>query len=215
MHFSVDLGTISTEAQFVRDQELRELQSKIADDLSILDRLEKLAESDFALIGKLIQLYAVIDMNSRIVIRLLRMISDGLDDTFADKLNETDVIIQLKKYANKLKTQENLRQGIDRAIETLDMHRQHRHTLAHWVVKRMPEEDAFVILTKSSGDLKKRGLNAPDSNMYTWGVFKISHLREELNIIVGHCNYISQAAHYLYQNFDHVKSAECLALSSQ
>lgn len=215
MQFPGDLGTISTETQFMRAQELSELQSKIADDLCILDRLDKLSESDFALIGKLIQLYAVIDMNSRIIIRLLRMISDGVDDTFADKLNETDVIIQLKKYANKLKTQENLKQGIDHAIETLDMHRQHRHTLAHWVVRRMPGEDAFIVLTKSSGDLKKRGLNAPESNKYIWGAFKISHLREELSIIIGHCNYVSQAAEYLYQNFDQVKSAECRALSSQ
>ena len=207
------------EAEFVtvqskRSHELKQLHDRISDDPSILDKLDKLNEPDFALIGKLIQLYTIIDINSRITIRLLRIITDGIDDTFADKLSEADVIVQLRKYATKLKTQTNLKEGIERAVENLDMHRQHRHTFAHWVVRRLPGEEAFIVLTKSSGDLKKRGLEAPEPDKCIWGIFMISHLKDELENIIGHCDYISQSAAYLYSDFDQIKSAES-TISSQ
>lgn len=74
------------------------------------------------------------------------------------------------------------------------MHRQTRHTLAHWVVRRVDKGKAYLLLSKSAQGGKKRHGKAIGSGEVNYGIIGTATLRRELKKLNDHTRNLSYCA---------------------
>jgi hypothetical protein len=163
---------------------------------------DELREEDFTFVGKLIQTYCYADLNARRII-------DGISGAAGKVqngsiLNDTDVLLHLRKVAETLPPS-NVREGILRAVELVEMHREQRHNFAHWAVRRIKDHDVFVIFTKNAHEAKKRdGVELPQGE-FKFGLAPVRLLKEELEKLVGHSKYLAESAIYVEKNISSLR----------
>jgi len=110
----------------------------------------KPADEDFALFGRITHSYSAFDF-------VLRYMAETMDKNGmlqapwagkAQKLSEADVLKAIQSSPiwsgpNKF------------ALEQIESHRRVRNLVAHFVVRRFPDDDAFIFMTKSAADYKR------------------------------------------------------------
>ncbi len=185
------------------DERLEDLQrfaSGLTSDPNWLTKTELPRDSDFAFIGKFVQVYCSADLNARATINAMRFITKAEVADFAGPLNDTDVIRHLNICASEWTGAPHIAEGVRKAASTLEMHRIHRHGFAHWVVRKVPGRDALVILTKNAKEAIRRDNSPQDREEAKFGIMQLSPVRHELDKLMGHSDYLGQLANYLEAN---------------
>ena len=187
--------------------DLREFTARLTEDAEWLKKTEIPTETDFTFIGKFIQIYCAADLNARATVNALRAINIGEIHDFAGTLSDADVLLHLKLGAAAWTGHSSVPEGIVKAANTLEMHRLHRHSFAHWVVRRIPGEDAFVILTKNAREATRRDGDAQDRNEAKFGVMALPGMRMEMKKLAGHSDYLGHLSEYLEREREQLRTA--------
>ena len=145
---------------------------------------------DLALIGSVIVLYSYIDFNLRRFIEVL------------DKAKVLPAKWQGKTEKMHIGDVETILQAIPEwapnnvlAFERIKEFRKTRNLMAHFAVRRFPNENAFVFVTKSAPDFKRVLGYDPEPGMVMTGVVDVAQTRDALKIIDGLLKWLSQATH--------------------
>lgn len=179
--------------------QLQSLAAKMNSGNEWLEATTPPSKPDFTLIGAFVQTYAIADFNARRTIDGMRSIR-GTSDNFAGRLNETDVLVHLRKEATVWTGHENVKTGTLKAVEILEMHRVHRHNLAHWIVRRYPSFRGFIIISNNVLEASKRDGVVFESGQAKWGIFTEDLFRVEMDKLQGHSDYLAKLAVHLEVN---------------
>lgn len=159
-----------------------------------------LRDSDFALMGKLVQLYCFADLNARRIIDALRHAAFGPEARYASRLQDAQVFPKLREAASGL-WESNLKEGLFKASYTVEMHRIHRHNFAHWAARRVGREEALVLFTKNAREAERRDGNPQSPDELKFAIVPLAGFPEEVNKLEGHAKYLADSAahveHYL------------------
>ena len=150
-------------------------------------------EADFALMGKLIQLYCYADLNARRIIDALRHAAFGPQARCASRLQDAQVVPKLVEIAAEL-WESNLKEGILKAANTVELHRSHRHNFAHWAARRVGSEEALVLFTKNAREAERRDGDPLGSDLLKYAIVPLGSFAEELKKLEGHAQYLAQSA---------------------
>lgn len=158
---------------------------------------------DLAFIGHFIQLYCFADYCARRIIDAIREAAIGPQARNASKLMEKEVFPSLEKAARRL-WDGNLKTNLLQAEGTIDMHRQHRHTFAHWAARRVPGEDVLILLSKDAREGKRRDGYERDSYQSSYGLLALPPFRAEVEKLNTHTHNLSVYAYELETRIDEV-----------
>lgn len=174
-----------------------------ADPDAFLSATVNLRESDFALMGKLIQLYCYSDMNARRIIDSLRHAAFGPEARYASRLQDAQVFPKLREVTAEL-WESTMKEGILKAADTVELHRIHRHNFAHWAARRVGNEDAVVLFTKNAREAERRDGDPQDPGELKYGIVPLTGFPEELVKLEGHAQYLADTAGHVERCFDDI-----------
>lgn len=159
---------------------------------------------DLAFIGHFIQLYCFADYCARRIIDAIREAAIGPKARNASKLMEKEVFPALEKAARRL-WDGKLKTALLNAAGTIGMHRQHRHTFAHWAARRIPGTDALIVLSKDAREGKRRDGYERDSYQSSYGIFILPPLRAEVEKLNAHTHNLSVYAYEMETSIDELR----------
>ncbi|WP_146121012.1 hypothetical protein [Achromobacter sp. MYb9] len=169
--------------------------------LDVLAESSNVSPADCELMGRFIQQYCFADLNARRIIDLLQHAALGECARNAGNLRDAQVFQKLRDVASSLWASD-LKDGLFRASETIEMHRVHRHNFAHWAARRVRGEDALILFTLNATEARRRTGSPPESGELVYALVSTIGLREELDKLVGHTEYLAISAAYIDQNFE-------------
>jgi hypothetical protein len=145
-------------------------------------------KDDLALIGSVIVLYSYIDFNLRRFIEVLEkagvLQGDWKGKTAKMSIVDVQTIIEaMPDWATNNRL----------AFKRIKEFRGTRNLMAHFAVRRFPNEDAFVFVTKSASDFKRVLGYDPEPGMVMTGVADVPQIREVIKVIDGLLTWLSQA----------------------
>lgn len=185
--------------------ELASLKSGLeADPEKFLRDTKDLQSSDLLLIGKIIQLYCFADLNARRIIDGLRLAAIGPHAATASTLVEADVLPHLKKAADLL-WESNLKKGLYKAADSIEINRSHRHLFAHWSARRVAGQNVLILFTKNATEAKRRDGITPEHNQMKFGMVPLDAFAVELPILEAHTEYLALSASDIEKNADGFK----------
>lgn len=168
-----------------------------ADPESYIQQTEPLRESDFTLMGKILQCYCYADLNARRIIDVIRLAESGPEKQNAGRLADAQVFSTLRDAAALLPPAEH-RDGILRAVDTISMHVVHRHTFAHWAARRVKGHNVLVLWTYNAREAEKRDGELIGAGELKYALSPLAPMVEELRKIEGHSEYLAHAAARLH-----------------
>ena len=135
-----------------RTQRSNELQAKLQD-LGDLSELENLTSEDFRLIGAYVQIYNFIEFNGRRCVEIFARagLLDGRSAKKPQRLHLSTLIETIKSVVVRMDAVENVADSLVK-LDEIEQRRGIRNLLAHWAARRLPGEDAIVLLTMSGFD---------------------------------------------------------------
>jgi hypothetical protein len=145
-------------------------------------------KDDLALIGSVIVLYSYIDFNLRRFIEVLERagVLPGCWKGKTAKMSIVDVLTILEAMPDWSPNNQL-------AFKRIKEFRGTRNLMAHFAVRRFPNEDAFVFVTKSASDFKRVLGHDPEPGMVMTGVADVPQIREVIKVIDGLLTWLSQA----------------------
>ncbi|MGE7416179.1 hypothetical protein [Methylobacterium tarhaniae] len=164
-----------------------------------------LTDADCALMGKLIQLYCFADLNARRIIDALRDASMGPEKRNASLLQDAQVFPKLRETIAEVLPDGNDKEGIIKAADTIEMHRIHRHTFAHWAARRVPGEEALILYTKNAREAERRDGKPLGTNYLKYAIVSLLTFDEEIKKLAGHGDYIAQRAAEYERNIELIR----------
>lgn len=156
-----------------------------------LGRFPILRRSDMQLIGTYIQIYNYIDMHLRRCIEIFAR-RDMLSANFGKKYTR----IPASKLTSTLRpiflampsTEEDVAVAILH-FDNIDVGRPLRHLLAHWAARKIPNEDAIVLLTKYEPDAEQIGIQLNPYGAAT-AILHMQDIRERIEVIGSYENWL-------------------------
>lgn len=155
-----------------------------------------LQDKDFLLIGKFVQTYSHADLCAR---RITNMIQKAIQPSCPINivaLSDYDMLKHLEAMTKKL-VDSDIKDGILKAHAALELHRVHRHNFSHWVVRRVKNEDVFIMFSMNNKEATRRDGQSISPNHVKYGLAPISDLIIELEKLVGHTDYLAKCAYLL------------------
>ncbi|GGB87888.1 hypothetical protein GCM10011494_02790 [Novosphingobium endophyticum] len=189
-------------AAFARLQQLHAAFD--ADPDGFLEATIEPTDDDYRMIGKLIQTYCFADFCARRTIDAIREAAFDATKRNGSMLQDAQVFPKLREAAGLLWAGE-VKDQLERASDIMEMHRVQRHAFAHWAVRRFPDEDAMIILSKNAREGERRHGHNADAYESSYGFFAPSQLIEEMRKIDKHVHALSAHAHYLETNVDELR----------
>jgi hypothetical protein len=153
-------------------------------------------KDDLVLIGSVIVLYSYIDFNLRRFIEVLER-AKVLPEKWQGKtatmpIGDVETIIQaMPDWAPT-----NLL-----AFERIKELRKMRNLMAHFAVRRFPDHDAFVFVTKSAPDFRRVLGYEPEPGMAMTGVVDVGQVRDVIKVIDGLQSWLSQATRQVEDHY--------------
>jgi hypothetical protein len=134
-------------------------------------------KSDFELVGAMIVIFSYVDFNLR---RLLE-VCDHVDMISQHKGKTSNIhMAEVAKAVQGLPIwDENAKQNL-KDIEEI---RKMRNLMAHFVIRRFPNDDAFMFTAKSARDYKRVFGKDPALGTALTAVVDVAHIREGLGIL--------------------------------
>lgn len=170
-----------------------------------------LNHDDYALIGKLVQAYCWADFNGRRVLELLWSVNGTLFGRKAASLRDGDVIRELGVETEKLVGMPDLKLGLMRVFEILNMHKDRRHELAHWAARKIKDLDALLMLSKNNKESSRRGIDisgelGDDDGLVGYAVMPIRELRDECEKLLHHNEYLAKSVTFLTDHLEELRA---------
>lgn len=166
------------------------------------------SDEDFAVMGKLIQLYCFADLNARRIIDAICGAFEGPDARRASRFQDGQVFPKLTEISEYYLPDGVLKDGIIKAARTVEMHRVHRHNFAHWAARKFKNHNALILFTKNAREVEKRGREAQSPEELEYVIFPLEGFEVELGKLAGHSDYLAHAAVYTEANIgEFVRSA--------
>lgn len=156
----------------------------------------KLRRADLHLIGEVVQLYSYADFNARRIVSALEHASTG-DPKTVSRLQDWEVLRDLKALARQHLPDGNLRDGILKVHGTLLMHRGHRYDFAHWATRRVKGADALVMFTMNAKSAEKRAGTPLEAQQSRFGILPLAGFRAEVRKLEGHAIFMAAAAAHI------------------
>jgi hypothetical protein len=164
-----------------------------ADPEYYLNKTAPLTDADFAFMGRFIQSYCYADLNARRIIDYIRSAALGPDKKNAGILQDAQVFPKLREVAEMLPTGD-LREGLIKAANLLEMQVVHRHQFAHWATRRIVGHNVLVMFTKNSREGEKRLGGKPEPDALTYGLVPLGPWSNELPILEANGRYLAEIA---------------------
>lgn len=174
------------------------------DPRSFINQTDNPKSTDILMIGTLIQLYCYADFNGRRIVDVLRPAALG-EPRSASRLQDSQVFPILTKLVTDHLPESDLRNGLLRASETVEMHRAHRHRFAHWMVRRVKSENALVMFSMNSKEVERRDGAALDPKEARYGILPLDRFDAEVEKLKGHTNYLARTAAWLEREVDKLR----------
>lgn len=154
---------------------------------------------DFQLIGTFVQVYCFAELSARQIIEMIDSVIPNQGKEAASRLAGHDVFPHLILAANRFKNSSkgNVKETLIRAAGIVGMHRQMRHTFAHWTVRRVEGDKAFLLLSKNAQEGKKRTGTMPMVGCMNYGIVAKETLRRELRKLEEHTQNLSIVAAHM------------------
>ena len=175
-----------------------------ADPEGFMKATTELTGDEYRLVGRLIQLYCFADYCARRSIDAVREAALGPDKRNASVLKDAQVFPKLREAALML-WECDLRDALVRAADILVMHYQMRHNFAHWAARRIPKENAIIILSKNATEGRRRHGLQTDEYVSNYGLFSVTTLTEEMKKLDQHVHNLSVAAYELEHRVDEMR----------
>ena len=167
-----------------------------------------LTDADMLVMGKFIQLYCYGDLNARRIIDALRLAAIGPNAMNASRLQDAQVFPKLREAADLL-WDSNLKEGLHKAAETIELHRTHRHTFAHWAARRIPGHDALIVFSKNAREAERRDGIAPQPTEMKYGIVPMEGFKSELPKLEGHTLYLAESASHVETHIEEFRERSC------
>lgn len=151
-----------------------------------------LRRTDMQVIGSYIQLFNYIDMHLRRCLEIFAR-NNMLPESTAKKYTRIPASKLTSTLRPVIEAMDASSEEINLALlhlDGIDAGRPIRNLLAHWAGRRIPNEDAIVLLTKSESDAEQSGypLNAYGA---ATAILLMQDLRERLSVIGSYENWLA------------------------
>lgn len=156
---------------------------------------------DFALIGRLVQLYCFADFCARRIIDAADEAAKGEEHRRAAHLKDHDVFAHLRRVAAKFEKEDH-RATANRAADIMEMHRENRHRLAHWAVRKTRNGKTFILLSKDARRASKEHGRKVGNRSVSYGFITKKWLQLEVGKLERHAQNLSLMAVLFEQNKD-------------
>ena len=133
-----------------------------------------------ALFGAIIVMYSLMEFNLRRFVEILDH-ENVLPEVWKGKSGR----MPMGDLENLLEAMPEMAPGNVVAIQRIRENRKLRNLLAHFAVRRFPNEDAFVFVTKSSPDFKRVMGAEPEHGMVMASVADAQQLRDLAKMLDG------------------------------
>jgi hypothetical protein len=157
---------------------------------------------DYTLIGKIIVHYSYIDFY---LLRLVEVFDKQnlLPENWRGKIDKMPIGEVEKAIETARDWTENRS-----AFELIREFRKARNMMAHYAVKRFPNEDAFLFLAKQPRDFKNALGRPPAAGMALTGVADIAQTVKSFKMIEGLLKWLAQATRFVEDEyFDSLKGS--------
>jgi hypothetical protein len=160
-------------------------------------------KDDLALIGSVIVLYSYIDFNLHRFIEVLEK-SGKLPARWKGKtakmpIGDVQMIIE---------TMPDWAPNNQLAFKRITEFRRTRNLMAHFAIRRFPNEDAFVFVTKSPSDFKQVLGYDPEPGMAMTGVADVPQIREAVKMLDGLLTWLSEATRQVEDHYFHTRRTD-------
>ncbi len=165
--------------------ELRAIVDRTAE--KAIETWPQVTQDDYATIGEYLVLFAYIDLNLRRIVEA----AAGKGLIVENKTKARD--LKMDKVENAIQTLPGWPPVNKQAMGTLKQLRQVRNLLAHFGVKRFPNDDAYLFLTKSAEDFRKVFDTEPtvdhlmfsvvECHTLTSALAKVRHLEKWISLV--------------------------------
>jgi hypothetical protein len=147
----------------------------------------KLTDDDLCLFGRIIHFFSKIDFSLNYIVQI--MDDNGkLGSEWAGKVARLSITDVMKAIRSSSEWHESHVVAFDRIEEN----RKLRNMLAHFVVLRFPNDDAYIFTTKSPYDFKRVFGVFPELNQMAYSVADAAQMRELVPMIEGLVKWVAQ-----------------------
>jgi hypothetical protein len=145
-------------------------------------------KDDYVLIGAIIVLYSYIDLNLR---RILEVVD--LAGVLPPPWKGTTANLTIADVQKAIQSLPDWSESNLYALRQIEEFRGIRNLLAHFAIRRFPEDDAFVFVTKSARDYKREFGADPQPGAVMTGVAEVGQIREIIKVVEKLVTWLSQA----------------------
>jgi hypothetical protein len=151
--------------------------------------------SDYTLFGKYITMFGYIDLNLRRIVEAA---------AYAGIIKENKVPaadLKIDKVETAIQTLPGWPVENKRGIALIKEARTVRNLLGHFGVKRFPNDDAYLFLTKSAEDFREAIGEEPTPHQLMFAIAEVKSVREGLKRVENVENWLSHVAAELVRRF--------------
>jgi hypothetical protein len=147
----------------------------------------KLTDDDLRLFGYIIHAFSKIDFSLNYVVQIMDD-SGMLGEKWAGKIRRLSVGDVMKAIRSSGIWHESHLV----AFQRIEENRKLRNMLAHFVILRFPNDDAYMFTTKSAYDYKRVAGEFPELNHMLYSVADAAQMRELVPVIEGLVKWVAQ-----------------------
>jgi len=163
-----------------RTDHLAKLEAKLDECRGDPSRLENLTPEDFHLIGAYIQIFNFIEFNCRRSIEIFALagLLQGRPARKPQRTHVSELIPSMKVVVEGMDARiENISESIAK-LDEIELRRSFRNLLAHWAARRLPGEDAIVLLSMDGSDSKQLfGTDEPREDVAQHAILNLADIR--------------------------------------
>jgi hypothetical protein len=157
---------------------------------------------DHVLVGRLVMLYSYIDFDLRRMIEVLDH-AGHLPEKWAGKSEQ----MSIADVETALETMPDTSPPNATAFAKIREFRKLRNLVAHFAIKRFPNEDALVFMTKSAADYKRALGKKPAPGVVMTGSMDLQQIRNVCGEVERLVSWLCQATHDLENRFFEARKA--------
>lgn len=197
-----------TDAPHIKDaKKLIEIKAEIdADPDGYLLKTDPLTPDDLLLTGRIVQIFNYSDLNARRIIDAINHAAFGPAKQNGGIIQDAQVYEKLIDAAKLLPEGTDLRDGLMKAARTFQMHHLIRHHFAHWAMRRIPNYDAFFMMTYNAQEGERRNGKRTEAYEITYGVLPLASARAEIDNLENNGKWLAGEAARVHTEFDRLKA---------
>ena len=183
------------------DQDQLEIIKSQIDDASDLDSVsEKLTPREYKIIGEFIQVYCVCDLQMRLLVDTMYLVSPERKKINARKLDDVSVREHLKRLVEKWDWGDPVDQIVFTTISAIEMHFNVRHSFAHFAASKVKGHDVFFLYSMNQNRIEKNMIDPLQREESAYVLMPISAILKGLDVLQRNSYTLGWLEHYLQEN---------------